>query len=119
MKTFFLTFFLIINLYATTEFEEAYSLYKVDDFTTALPLFEKLALEENDYDAAYILGYMYEHGEGCEKDLKRSQKWYKFSSHGYYWQAKPDPSRDITKETRKLFKGIDKPADKETQETIK
>ena len=119
MKLFFLTLLFSITLYAGTEFEEAYTLYKEDDFRAALPLFEKLALEENDYDAAYILGYMYEQGEGCEKDLEISQKWYKFSSHGYYWQAKPDPSRDIKKETRKLFKGINKPANKETQETIK
>ncbi len=119
MKYLLFILLFVITLYANTEFEGAYELYKENDFKTALPLFEKLALEENDYDAAYILGYMYEHGEGCEKDLEISQKWYKKASKGYYYQSKPDPSRDIDKETRKLFSSIQKPLDAQTQATIK
>ena len=119
MTKFLLIISLFITLQASTEFEDAYELYKMRNFKESLPLFTNLAKVENDYDAAYILGYMYEHGEGCKEDLQASQKWYKFASRGYYWQSQPDPSRDIKKETRKLYKSIKKPLDIETAETIK
>jgi len=119
MKYIFLTLLMFHTLFASTEYEEAYALYQAKKFTQALPIFKKLAEKDYDYDAAYILGYMYEHGEGCKKDMQASQKWYKYASRGYYWQNKPDPSRDISKEIRKLYMGIKKPPDEETAETIK
>ena len=118
LKVIFLIVLLTLGVTASTEFEEAYSIYKNDDFQTSLIMFKKLAIEESDYDAAYILGYMYEHGEGCRVDIDESQKWYKLSSHGYYWQNKPDPSRDIKKEHKKIYNLIEQPKDKETQATI-
>jgi len=118
IKHLFLSLSLLLTLVASTEYEEAYAIYKKGDFKTSLIRFQELATEEDDYDAAYILGYMYEHGEGCKVDLENAQKWYKFSSHGYYWQNQPDPSRDINKETRKLFNSINASEDKETRKTI-
>jgi len=41
----------------------------------------QLVEEETNYDAAYILGYMYENGEGVTKNLKKFQEYYKFSSN--------------------------------------
>lgn len=120
MKTLFLGFiFLSVTLFASTAFEDAYKIYKANDFKKSLTLFTKLADNEKDYDAAYILGYMYEHGEGCKVDIAKSQYYYKLSSHGYYWQSKPDPSRDFQKERRKLYNTISKPEDKTTLNTIK
>ncbi len=119
MRAILLFLVVAILLFGSTEFENAYLLYKAKEYKKVLPIFKRLAEEENDYDAAYILGYMYEHGEGCERDFKASQKWYKFASHGYYWEYKPDPTRDIEKETRKLFRSINQDIDKETKETIK
>ena len=119
MKKLLLIFTFIFTLHASTDFQEAYSLYKMGSYEKALPIFKILATVDNDYDAAYILGYMYENSEGCKQDLAESRKWYKIASRGYYWQNQPDPSRDIKKETRKLYKSIQKPLDVETAETIK
>ncbi|MDQ7043716.1 MAG: phospholipase A, partial [Sulfurimonas sp.] len=107
------------SLFGATPFEEAYSIYKKDDFKTALPMFTKLVKQDKDYDAAYILGYMYEHGEGCEVDKEKSQVYYKLSSGGYYWLSKPDPSRDMKKEQNRLYKSLEKSDDTQTQETIR
>jgi len=106
-------------LLASTAYEEAYRVYKANEFEKSLKMFSRLAEEESDYDAAYILGYMYEHGEGCEVDIKKSQEYYKISSRGYYFQIKDEPTRDTDKEQRKLYKTIEHADDKETKATVK
>ena len=119
MVKFIIAVMLVSSLFGATPFEEAYKVYKTDDFKKSLAMFTKLVDEDKDYDAAYILGYMYEHGEGCAVDNKKSQMYYKFSSHGYYWQTKPDPNRDIQKEQNRLYKSLKKSDNEVTQETIK
>ncbi len=106
-------------LFSATKFEEGYLVYKTGDFKSALKMFQTLAEEENDSDAAYLLGYMYEHGEGCTIDKKEADRWYKISSKGYYLRAQDDTSRDINKEKRKLYENLEKPLDKETQTTLR
>lgn len=119
MRSLLLLLFFTFSLYGLTAYEEAYALYKEKKYEEALQRFKTLALQENDYDAAYILGYMYEHGEGCQVDIVASQKFYKESAKGYYFLNKPNPNHLSQKESRKLLKTIDKSMDKETQETIK
>ena len=99
-------------------FEDAYALYKAGEYEKSLPLFEALVKNENDADAAYILGYMYEHGEGCRRSAKKSQHYYKLSARGYYHQIKADPKRDIQKEHRKILSVLDDTHNSETQATI-
>ncbi len=119
LRAFLLSFFFAVFVYGAA-FEKAYNLYKEGEFAKALVLFEKLVKEENDYDAAYILGYMYEHGEGCEVDVEKSQHYYKLSSRGYYWKIKEeDPNRDIKKVKMKIYNSLDKPTDQITRETLK
>ncbi len=103
---------------ATTAYEEAYKVYKAGDFKTSLKMFTKLAKENEDNDAAYILGYMYEHGEGCKVDMQKALSYYKLSSRGYYYQTKVDPTRDTAKEQKKIYLTLDK-TDTQTQSTIK
>ena len=91
IKQLLLVSLFVSTLFASTAYEEAYRVYKANEFEKSLKMFSKLVEEDSDYDAAYILGYMYEHGEGCEIDIKKSQEYYKFSSHGYYFQIKADP----------------------------
>jgi len=119
MKSLIIILIFISSVFGATPFEDAYSIYKKDDFNRSIEMFTKLVDEDKDYDAAYILGFMYEHGEGCEVNIKESQKYYKFSSHGYYWQFKPDPSRDTKKEHNKLYGSLEKSDNEITQETIK
>ena len=119
IKLIFTLLLFSVLLHAKATYEDAYVEYKKGEFKKSLEMFTKLAKEEDDYDAAYILGYMYEHGEGCDVDLEASKKWYKFSSHGYYWQRKVDPSRDVEKEHQRLYKTITQTDNTITQHTIK
>jgi len=119
MKFFIILFISVTLLLSSTEFEKAYLVYKSGDFWSSFKIFKSLAEDENDLDAAYILAYMYEHGEGCKVDNKESAKWYKISSKGYYNREKDDSSRDINKEKRKLYESLKKPLDKETQKTLR
>jgi len=108
----------VVFAFGDTSFDEVYTLYKAKEYKKALQGFQSLVKHHNDYDAAYILGYMYEHGEGCKVNKAKADAYYKLSSHGYYFQRKDDPSRDATKEQKKLFQTIEK-ADDETAYTIK
>ncbi|MDF1878934.1 phospholipase A [Sulfurimonas sp. SAG-AH-194-C20] len=118
MKFFIIISLLTSLLFAETDFEAAYRVYKSNNFEQSLQMFTHLVDEKKDYDAAYILGYMYENGEGCEVNIAKSQMYYKLSSHGYYWQNKPDPSRDIQKEYNRLYTSLDKSKSEITQKTI-
>ncbi len=114
---------LLVSLQAkeinTLKYEDAYEFYKKGDFTTAMKMFKKLAKVDNDSDAAYILGYMYENAEGTKIDNIASAKWYKISAKGYYHDAKRDPTRDVNKAHRKIYETLDQIQNKQTQDTIK
>jgi len=106
-------------LFGEGTFSSVYELYKAKEYHKALQGFEKLVEEQKDYDAAYILGYMYEHGEGCKVDKTKANQYYKLASQGYYMQRKDDPSRDAKKEHIALLRAIEKPQDSETFYTLK
>jgi len=113
--------FLLVSasfLIASTKFEETYRIYKSGDFVTSFKTFKTLAKEE-DEDAAYILAYMYEHGEGCEIDMAEANRWYKTASKSYYFRGKKNTNRDINKEKRKLYESLERIEDKDTAETIR
>ncbi len=118
MKLFFIVVFLATALLSATKFEDSYEIYKAGDLEESFVLFKDLA-EDGDSDAAYILAYMYEHGEGCVADKELSSHWYKISSKGYYRQTKHDSLRDIDKQQRKLYKTIQRSDDSQTQDTIR
>lgn len=106
-------------LFASTAFEDALSIYKIGDYKNSFKKFKSLAEKDRDTDAAYILAYMYEHGEGCEKDIDAANKWYKFSAQEHYSLGQDDASRHIDKEYRKLYKSLSDSGNIETQETIR
>ena len=116
---FFLLVSLAISLFASLDFEKTYELYKVDDFNTSFEQFSRLAQEENDLDAAYILASMYEKGEGCQKDLEQSAHWYKFAAQGYFRHSEDNSARDTDKEKRKLYHSLHKIQNPQTQETLR
>ncbi len=106
-------------LFSSTVFEEIYADYKAEDYESSFKAFKLLAQEENDLDAAYILAFMYENGEGCKVDKDEADRWYRVASRGYYYRGKDDATRDIDKEHRKLYQSLEHSDDKETQETVK
>ena len=119
MKKLFLLFSLVVILFADMSYESAYAEYKAKKYEKALSEFKKLFKKDRDYDAAYILGYMYEHGEGCAPDVNQAMYYYKMASKGYYHQRKEDPSRDAKKEQKKIFATITDINDTQTYNTIK
>ena len=109
----------VVALYAQESYDDIYAKYKQGQYQEALKGFKELVKQNNDYDAAYILGYMYEHGEGCNADKQKAAQYYKLSSHGYYFQRKEDPSRDAKKEQKQLLAIITDINDTQTSYTIK
>ena len=110
--------FCFLTLHSESDFQKATGMYERKEFKSAIKLFKVLATQESDSDAAYMLGKMYERGEGTEVDTEKSDRWYRLSSQGYYTKGRLDPASDIEKETRKLYTSIDKSLDKETRNTI-
>ena len=106
-------------LLSSIAFEEVYIEYKAENYQNSFEAFKFLAEEDNDLDAAYILAFMYEHGEGCKIDIDKANRWYRIASKGYYYRGKDDVTREIDKEHRKLYKSLEHTGDEETQETIK
>lgn len=119
MKIFLFLLLVFSFLSSDSLFEDAYSNYKAKNYKTALKQFKKLYNEEKDYDAAYILGYMYEHGEGCEVNIKKANYYYKMAAKGLYNKRKEDPETLSSKQHEKILKNIDKYFDKDTSYTIK
>jgi len=118
-KNLLIILLLVSSLFGDISYDKAYSLYKKGDFESSLEMFTRLVDAEKDDDAAYILGYMYEYGEGCEIDMKKSQEYYKIAAHGYYWDSKHNPLRDSKKVQKKIYETLDKSDDAITQATIK
>ena len=119
MKLLLILLFSVTLILSSTKFEETYLVYKSGDFESSFKMFKSLAEDENDLDAAYLLAYMYENGEGCDTDKVKADKWYKISSRGYYSRGKYDSSRDIDKEQKKLYESLEKPDDIDTDNTIR
>ena len=119
MKIFLSLFFTSALLLAMTDFEEVYEVYQTGNFQYSFKEFQILAEEHNDLDAAYILAYMYEHGEGCEVDMEKANEWYRISSKGYYHLVQDITTRDIDKSKRKLYNSLEKSGDTETEETMR
>jgi phospholipase A1 len=119
MKLFFLFFITLSPLFSSTEYEDAYTLYTDGNYTESFQLFKDLAEDKKDLEAAYILAFMYENGEGCEIDSNSSTKWYKYSARGYYFREKENTSRDTEKEKLKIYDTLSTSDDKLTNQTIK
>jgi len=118
-KYLLLALILVSTLLSDTTYDDAFVLYKQGDYNSSLEMFTELAKSEHDDDAAYILGYMYEHGEGCKVDLPKSQTYYKIAAKGYYRDHKENPLHDSKKVQRRLYERLDKSDNDITQDTIK
>lgn len=64
---------------AAADFDEALAAYKAKDFERARALIAPLA-ERGDRSAQLIMGSLYEHGRGVEKDLVEAHKWFVLAS---------------------------------------
>ena len=60
------------------DFEHACDVFEREDYKTAYKLFLSLA-NKDDAGAQYILGKMFEEGEGVKQDYKQAIKWYRLA----------------------------------------
>ncbi len=60
---------------AAADFADAIEAYDQGDYATTFAVTRPLA-ESGDPDAQYLLGYLYERGEGVARDLTRAYAWY-------------------------------------------
>lgn len=73
---------LALNLHAPAKaqsFEDAASAYAHGDYATALRVYS-VAAEQGNGPAQYILGWMYDHGEGVPQDYVAAAKWYRMAA---------------------------------------
>jgi len=59
--------------------EEIHTIYNAKDYANAMKLYTELA-EENDANAQTSLGFMYQNGQGCEKDDVKAVEFYKLAA---------------------------------------
>lgn len=69
------------------------------NYGSARQWFEKAA-DQNDKKSQFALGYMFEHGEGVDKDLKTALKWYMKGAegHGQYATLSQENVERLSKE---------------------
>jgi len=83
MKRLFILSFLIIPMLmgfpAHADFQKGLKAYDNKDYATALKEFTPLA-KQGDADAQYILGVMYDKGQGVTQDYKAAVKWYRLAA---------------------------------------
>jgi len=113
-----LIFLCTISLFAEEDYEDIYTLYETKNYKEALKGFQRLSQENNDSDAIYMLGYMYEHAQGVKKDKEKADYYYKLASKGYFQQHQDTPFNNAHKEKKSLIKYITK-ADPQTAYTIR
>jgi phospholipase A1 len=65
-----------------------------------------------------MLGYMYDNGEGCEKDEAEAKKWYMLSSSGFHKRSKRKIDSDIEKQNNALLESLADVDNKETEKTM-
>lgn len=119
MKAVLILLILSLTLLASTqEFKESYKKYKEKNYAEAFVEFKELALQNRDYDAAYMLGYMYENAEGCKKDAQEAKKWYSISAKGFHKRSKLRVNSDIERNNDRIVDILSSVDNKETQKTI-
>ena len=72
------------NIAFSADYEKGKEAYENEDYASALIELEPLALE-GDYKAQFIIGRMYDKGNGVEEDDIKAVEWYRLSAEqGYY-----------------------------------
>jgi hypothetical protein len=67
-------------------FEEARDVYYAKDYKQAMTLLRPLA-EQGHPEAQYLVGNMYERGDGVTKDINEAGKWYRLSADQKFARA--------------------------------
>ncbi|WP_049962169.1 protein kinase domain-containing protein [Oribacterium sp. FC2011] len=70
-----------INGKTESTFDQALEYYSKEDYTKAKELFDKAA-EGGSADAMYIIGFMYQNGEGVDQDYAKAKEWYTKAAEG-------------------------------------
>ncbi|RUR07711.1 sel1 repeat family protein [Legionella sp. km772] len=87
MRAFIGAIFLAVSLNsAFADVFIGFSAYENGDYTTAYPHLMQAARDGNE-EAMYLLGHMYEYGNGVLQDTEAARQWYQKSADKNYSQA--------------------------------
>jgi len=118
-KLIFIFLFTLSHLLADqSQYDSYYKLYKQKEYKSAFVGFKELATKENDNDAAYILAYMYEHGEGCSVDKDKALKWYSLAAKQHYEDDKSRVDKELVLTNDKLYSSLSPVQNQDTKDTI-
>ena len=95
IKTFILMLMLMLSFSHSAiadDFEDGLVAYGKGDFATALRLLTPLAEQENS-NAQFLVGWIYERGEGVKKDYKIAVKWYTLAAEQGFADAQYNLAR--------------------------
>ncbi len=70
-------FLIVISLHANDKMNEAEAYFQNEEYEKASRLYKECTDKQENPDAAYKLGWMYENGKGVELDPKKAIYWYK------------------------------------------
>lgn len=73
----FIILFLVISLHANEKMREAGLLFQNEEYEKAFALYLEQSRKHENSEAAYRLGWMYEHGTGVTADPEKAMGWYK------------------------------------------
>jgi phospholipase A1/A2 len=119
MRVVLLTLLLYTVLAAQSLFESGMTAYRTGDYPTALKTFREAYKATKDEDAAYMIGLMYEKGQGVAADRKMADEWYRRSAQLYFSASADSDLHQENKRLRRLYRELEPVEDNETAETIR
>ncbi|WP_297193748.1 tetratricopeptide repeat protein [uncultured Campylobacter sp.] len=79
MKRIFLSLFVFFTFLFSNDFDTALGYYQSKNYAKALPLLEFLCEQSSSAKSCFLLGYMYENGEGVSYSQDTAQRYYELS----------------------------------------
>lgn len=106
-------------LAAQSLFESGMDAYRTGDYATAMKTFREAYETMKDEDAAYMIGLMYEKGQGVPADRKTADEWYRRSAQLYFSASADSDLHQENKRLRMVYQELEPVEDNETAETIR
>jgi phospholipase A1 len=118
MRIVLLFFLAVWPLAAQTAYETARGHFEAGDYEEAFKGFRKALHEDNDEDACYFIGTMYEHGLGVEQNKTVANEYYKRVAERYKEISEDNRMLQLEKQRRKIYRSFDILEDAEAEETV-
>lgn len=119
LRLMFLLLFFSYSLWGESYFSIAKEKYQQGEYKEAFSGFEKALEIDNDEDACYYMGTMYDQGLGVQKDQKLAESYYKRVAERYQNISENNILSDNEKAKRKFYNSLDAVKNPVTDKTIR